>query len=83
MLNRFSHLGFVFFEDVNVDIRGDFSITMTEVLGNCLNIIAVVNKQAGVAVTKCMNTECWQVVINKDFLQLLVAETPTAAYGLG
>ena len=33
MLNRFSHLGFVFFEDVNVDIRGDFSIAMTEVLG--------------------------------------------------
>ena len=38
MLDRFSHLGFVFFEDVNVDIRGDFSIAMTEVLGNCLNI---------------------------------------------
>ena len=34
MLDRFSHLGFVFFEDVNVDIRGDFSIAMTEVLGN-------------------------------------------------
>ena len=26
MLDRFSHLGFVFFEDVNVDIRCDFSI---------------------------------------------------------
>ena len=35
MLNRFSHLGFVLFEDVNVDIRGDFSIAMTEVFGNC------------------------------------------------
>ena len=35
MLDRFSHLGFVFFEDVNVDIRGDFSIAMTEVFGNC------------------------------------------------
>ena len=35
MLNRFSHLGFVFFEDMNVDIRGDFSIAMTEVFGNC------------------------------------------------
>ena len=34
MLDRFSHLGFVFFEDVNVDIRGDFGIAMTEVLGN-------------------------------------------------
>jgi hypothetical protein len=44
VLDRFSHLGFVFFEDVNVDIRGDFSIAMTEVLGNCLNIIAVVDK---------------------------------------
>ena len=32
MLDRFSHLGFVFFEDMNVDIRGDFSIAMTEVL---------------------------------------------------
>jgi hypothetical protein len=32
VLNRFSHLGFVFFEDMNVDIRGDFSIAMTEVL---------------------------------------------------
>ena len=29
VLDRFSHLGFVFFEDVNVDIRGDFSIAMT------------------------------------------------------
>ena len=35
MLDRFSHLGFVFFEDMNVDIRGDFSIAMTEVFGNC------------------------------------------------
>ena len=34
MLDRFSHFGFVFFEDVNVDIRGDFGIAMTEVLGN-------------------------------------------------
>ena len=34
MLNRFSHLGFVFFEDVNARFRGDFSIAMTEVLGN-------------------------------------------------
>ena len=35
MLDRFSHLGFVFFEDVNVDIRGDVGIAMTEVFGNC------------------------------------------------
>ena len=35
VLNRFSHLGFVLFEDMNVDIRGDFSVAMTEVLGNC------------------------------------------------
>ena len=33
VLDRLSHFGFVFFEDVNVDIRGDFSIAMTEVLG--------------------------------------------------
>ena len=32
MIDGFSHLGFVFFENVNVDIRGDFSIAMTEVL---------------------------------------------------
>ena len=30
MLDRFSHLGFVFFENVNVDIRGDFGVAMTE-----------------------------------------------------
>ena len=35
MLDRSEALGFVFFEDVNVEIRGDFSIAMTEVLGNC------------------------------------------------
>jgi hypothetical protein len=34
VLDRFSHLGFVFFEDVNVDIRDDFGVAMTEVLGN-------------------------------------------------
>ena len=50
MFDRFSHLGFVFFEDVNVDIRGDFGIAMTEVLGNCLNIIAVIiTKSSAVA----------------------------------
>ena len=32
VLNRSEALGFVFFEDVNVDIRGDFSIAMTEVI---------------------------------------------------
>ena len=57
MLNRFSHLGFVLFEDVNVDIRGDFGVAMTEVLGNCLNIIAVVDKQAGVTVSESVNAQ--------------------------
>ena len=52
MLDRFSHLGFVFFEDVNVDIRGAFSIAMTELFGNSLNIIAVVDQQAGVTVSE-------------------------------
>jgi len=33
VLDRFSHFGFVFFENLNVDIRGDFSVAMTEVLG--------------------------------------------------
>jgi len=32
VLDRLEALGFVFLEDVNVDIRGDFSIAMTEVL---------------------------------------------------
>ena len=57
MLDRFSHLGFVFFEDMNVDIRGDFSIAMTEVFGNCLNIVAVIDKQAGVAVSESVNAQ--------------------------
>ena len=57
MLDRFSHLGFVFFEDVNVDIRGDFSIAMTEVLGNRFYIIAVIDKQAGVAVSESVNAQ--------------------------
>ena len=34
MLDRSEALGFVFFEDMNVDIRGDFSIAMTEMFGN-------------------------------------------------
>jgi len=34
VLDRLEALGFVFFEDVNVRFRGDFSIAMTEVLGN-------------------------------------------------
>ena len=35
MLDRFSHLGFVFFENVNVDIRGDFGVRVgrNEMLG--------------------------------------------------
>ena len=35
VLDRSEALGFVFFEDVNTRFRGDFSIAMTEVLGNC------------------------------------------------
>ena len=34
VLNRSEALGFVLFEDVNTRFRGDFSIAMTEVLGN-------------------------------------------------
>ena len=34
VLDRLEALGFVFFEDVNARFRGDFSIAMTEVLGN-------------------------------------------------
>ena len=30
VLDRFSHLGFVLFEDMNTRFRGDFSIAMTE-----------------------------------------------------
>ena len=50
---------------------------MSKVLGNSLDVKSVVNHETGVAVTKCMNAECWQVVIDKDFLQLLVGEAPT------
>ena len=32
MLDRLETFGFVFFENVNVDIRGDFSIAMSEVI---------------------------------------------------
>ena len=46
VLDRFSHFGFVFFEDVNVDIRGDFSIAMTEVLGNSINVKSVAKQKA-------------------------------------
>ena len=42
---------------MHVDIRGDFSIAMTEVLGNCLNIIAVIDKQAGVTVSESVNAQ--------------------------
>ena len=41
MLDRFSHLGFVFFENVNVDIRGNFGVAMSELFGNCLNVKSV------------------------------------------
>ena len=50
---------------------------MPKMLGDSLDIKSVVNHETGVAVTKCMNAECWQVVINKDFLQLLISEAPT------
>ena len=34
VFDRLETFGFVFFENVNVDIRGDFDVAMTEVLGN-------------------------------------------------
>ena len=52
MIDCFSHLDFVFFEDVNVDIRGDFGVAMSEVLGNSLNVKPVVDKQAGVTMSE-------------------------------
>ena len=45
MLDRSEALGFVFFEDVNVDIRSDFSIAMTEVLGNSINVKSVAKQK--------------------------------------
>ncbi len=42
MIDCFSHLGFIFFENVNVDIRGNFGVAMSEVLGNSLNVKAVI-----------------------------------------
>ena len=56
---------------------------MHKVLRNSLYVKSVVNHETGVAVTKCMNAKCWQVVIDKDFLQLLVGEVPMVAYSLG
>ena len=50
---------------------------MPKVLGNDFYIKSVIYHQTGVAVTERMNAECWQVVIDKDFLQLLVGEAPT------
>ena len=50
---------------------------MPKVLGNSLNVKSVIYHQTGVTVSQRMNTECWQVIIDKDFLQLLVAEAPT------
>ena len=75
--NTFSHLSLILLEDVSINVRSYSRITMSKVLGNSLDVKSVVNHETGVAVTKCMNAECWQVVIDKDFLQLLVGETPT------
>ena len=78
--NAFSHLSLILLEDVSINVRGNSRITMPKVLGNSLNVKSVVNHETGVAVTKCMNAECWQVVIDKDFLQLLVGKTPIVLY---
>ena len=50
---------------------------MPKVLGNSLNVKSVIYHQTGVTVSQRMNTECWQVIIDKNFLQLLVGEAPT------
>ena len=75
--NTFSHLSLILLEDVSINVRSYSRITMSKVLGNSLDVKSVVNHETGVAVTKCMNAECWQVVIDKDFLQLLVGKAPT------
>ena len=50
---------------------------MPKMLGNSLDIKSIVNHKDSVAVSQRINTECWHVIINKDFLQLLVGEAPT------
>ena len=61
---------------MNVDIRGDFGIAMTEVLGNRFYIIAVIDKQAGVAVSESVNAQRRHIIFYKYLLQLLVSEAP-------
>ena len=50
---------------------------MAKVLGNSLNVKSVIYHQTGITVSQRMNAKCRQVVIDKDFLQLLVGEAPT------
>ena len=68
---------------MSIDVRGNSRITMPKMLGDSLDIKSVVNHETGVAVSQRMNTECWQVIIDKDFLQLLVGETPTVIVANG
>ena len=75
--NAFSHLSLILLEDVSINIRGNSRITMPKVFRNSLNVKSVIYHQTGVAVSQRMNTECWQVVIDKDFLQPLVSEATT------
>lgn len=68
---------------MSINVRGNSRITMPKVLGDSLDIKSIVNHETGVAVSQRMNAECWQVVINKDFFQLLVGETPTVVVANG
>ena len=56
---------------------------MPKMFGNGFYIKSVIYHQTGVAVSQRMNAECWQVIINKDFLQLLVGEAPTVVVANG
>ena len=66
----------MFFENVNVDIRGNFGVAMSEVLGNSLNVKSVVDKQAGVAVSESVNAQRRHIIIYKYLLQLFVGKAP-------
>ena len=80
IFDAFSHLSLILLEDVSIDVRGNSRITMPKVLGNSLNVKSVIYHQTGITVSQRMNAKCWQVIFNKDFLQLLVGKAPIISY---
>ena len=75
--NAFSHLSLILLKDMSINVRDNSRITMPKVLGNNLNVKSVIYHQTGITVSQRMNAKRWQVIIDKDFLQLLVIKAPT------